>query len=177
MTEREGAREDIRARFDFRDIRPGEAETAAEIERICFPPNEACSREHMLSRIAAAPEMFLVAIDRATGRLAGFINGIATDESSFRDAFFTDASLHRPDGRAVMICGVDVLPEYRRQGLAREMMRCFSRREQARGRQRLVLTCLEDKVGMYAGMGFADLGESASAWGGERWHEMDIRLN
>ncbi len=63
-------------RFEFRNIRPEEAEQAAEIERICFPPNEACSKEMMLERAAKAPELFLVAVDRQTGRIAGFLNGL-----------------------------------------------------------------------------------------------------
>ena len=33
-------------RFEFRNIEQGEAEQAAEIERICFPPNEACSEKN-----------------------------------------------------------------------------------------------------------------------------------
>ena len=56
-------------RFEFRNIRPEEGGQAAEIERICFPPNEACSREMMLERVDKAPELFLVAIDRSTGRI------------------------------------------------------------------------------------------------------------
>ena len=32
-------------------IRLEETEQAAEIEQICFPPNEACSYEHMAARI------------------------------------------------------------------------------------------------------------------------------
>ena len=32
--------QEIYERFEFREIRPDEAEQAAEIERICFPPNE-----------------------------------------------------------------------------------------------------------------------------------------
>ena len=109
--------------------------------------------------------------------MAGFINGIATDETAFRDEFFTDASLHRPDGRALMILGLDVLPAYRMQGLGRELVYNCCRREQARGRQLLVLTCLENLVGMYGRMGFRDRGLSRSTWGGEAWHEMDIRLD
>lgn len=164
-------------RFDFRSIKPDEAEDAAAIEQICFPPNEACTRENMLERIATAPETFLVAIDKATGKMAGFINGIATDDILFRDDFFTDASLHNPEGRVVMILGLDVLPEYRRQGLGRELVYNFCRREQEKGRRMLVLTCLANKVKMYKRMGFRDRGESNSTWGGERWHEMDIMLN
>ena len=75
-----------------------------------------------------------------------------------------------------MLCGLDVLPAYRRQGLAGELVRRYSRRERERGRKRLVLTCLDDKVPMYERMGFRDLGVSASTWGGEAWHEMDMQL-
>ena len=164
-------------RFMFRTIREAEAAQAAEIEQVCFPPHEACSPKHMEDRIQAAPELFLVAEDRKTGRIAGFLNGIATDEARFRDEFFTDASLHTPDGRSVMLLGLDVLPEYRHQGLARELMFNYCRREQAKKRYRLVLTCLESKVKMYKKLGYRDLGLSGSVWGGEHWHEMEIILN
>lgn len=164
-------------RFEFRTIKPEETEEAAEIEKICFPPNEACSKEHMTERIAAASDLFLVAVDRKTGKIAGFLNGIATDESEFKDEFFIDAKNHKSDGRNIMLLGLDVLPEYRKQGLGRELVYNYCRREQARGRIRLVLTCLANKVKMYMKFGFRDLGESASEWGGEKWHEMDIILN
>ena len=164
-------------RFEFRTIRQEEADEAAEIERICFPPNEACSPQHMKERIAAAPDLFYVAIEKKTGKMAGFLNGIATNETAFRDEFFTDASLHEPDGRNVMLAGLDVLPEYRGIGLARELVFNYCRREDDRGRGRLVLTCLKQKVKMYEKMGFRDRGLSASTWGGEPWHEMDIFLN
>ena len=163
-------------RYLFRSIRPEEGETAADIEAVCFPPNEACSREMMLRRTALAPDLFLVAEDRETGAIAGFLNGLATEEERFRDDFFTDAELHDPAGRTVMLCGLDVLPAYRGQGLARELMAVYRCRERERGRRRLVLTCLEGKVPMYEGMGFRDLGLSASSWGGESWHEMDLLL-
>ena len=158
--------------YVFRTIRQEEAEQAAEIEAICFPPNEACKLERMIPRIAAAADFFLVAEDRTTGRIAGFINGIATNETALRDEFFTDASLHDPNGSNIMILGLDVLPEYRGRGLARELVRRF--RERNAGK-RLVLTCLERLVPMYEKFGFRDLGKSASVWGGEKWHEMDLQ--
>ena len=166
-------RVNLYGRFEFREIRPEEAEQAAEIERICFPPNEACSREMMIKRVKKAPELFLVAVDRQTGRLAGFLNGLSTDEEAFRDEFFTDADLYDPKGRNVMLLGLDVLPGYRMQGLARELVHLYSEREKERGRGRLLLTCLDAKVEMYEEMGFKDLGLANSAWGGEEWHEME----
>lgn len=166
----------ILERFEFRDIRQEEADQAVLIEKICFPPNEACSEKHMKERIGVTPELFLVAVDKTTGKLAGFLNGIATDEEKFRDEFFTDASLNNPKGKKVMILGLDVLPEYRGQGLAQEIVRCYLQREEEKGRKEIVLTCLDEKVEMYKRFGFVDLGMSDSVWGGEEWHEMTYYL-
>lgn len=167
---------DICMRFEFREIRQDEAEYAAQIEEICFPPNEACSRKMMLERVKTAPELFLVAVEKHTGGIAGFLNGLSTDEEKFRDEFFTDAGLYDPKGKNVMLLGLDVLPGYRRQGLAREIVSQYICREKARGREKLLLTCLEAKVEMYKKFGFHDEGISDSSWGGEEWHEMTCSL-
>ena len=89
----------LNERFLFRNILPEEADQAVRIEEICFPPNEACSGQMMQERIVEAPELFLVAVDRQTGKIAGFLNGLATDECIFRDEFFTDAKLYNHDER------------------------------------------------------------------------------
>lgn len=162
-------------RYEFRNIKPEEAEEAAEIERICFPPNEACSEQHMKDRVAGIEDLFLVAIDKENGKMAGFLNGLATDDETLKDEFFTDASLHNPEGRNIMLLGLDVLPEYRGQGLARELVRRYLEREWAKGRQEIILTCLESKVAMYEKFGFKDKGIAQSTWGGEEWHEMGVK--
>lgn len=158
--------------YIFRNIRQEEAEQTAVIESICFPPNEACSREMMIDRVEKAPELFLVAEDQQTGKIAGFLCGIATDEVSFRDEFFSDADLHNPEGKHVMLLGLEVLLEYRGQGLAAELVRRYLRREAENGREFVTLTCLSSKVDMYRKMGFCDQGMADSTWGGETWHEM-----
>lgn len=160
------------SRYLFHNIQPNETDQAVVIEQICFPPNEACSEEHMRERIGMAPELFLVAVDQESGRIAGFLNGLATDEMVFRDEFFTDAKLHNSDGANIMLLGLDVLPEYRRQGLATELVRRYVEREKANHRRALILTCLQSKVAMYEKMGFHDDGIANSTWGGEEWHEM-----
>ena len=163
-------------RFEFRNIRQDEVEQAIAIEQICFPPNEACSPRAMKERIAAAPELFLVAVDKDTGKIAGFLNGLSTKESKFRDEFFTDVSLYDPEGKNIMLLGLDVLPEYRKQGLAREIVYQYSRREHEKERNMLYLTCLANKVEMYKKFGFEDRGIADSTWGGEEWHEMTCRI-
>ena len=147
-------------RFEFRSVRANEAEEVAEIEKICFPPHEVCSKKDMFERVEHA----------------GFLNGLATDEEAFRDEFFTDITVHNSEGKNIFILGLDVRPEYRRQGLAREIMNQYVKREQANGRKMLKLTCLEQKVEMYKKMGYKDEGISASVWGDEEWHEMSYAL-
>lgn len=163
---------DIMERFEFRSIMAEEADQAVAIEQICFPPNEACAEKHMKERIAVAPELFLVAVDKENGKIAGFLNGLSTNEYSFRDAFFTDAGLYNPDGKNIMLLGLDVLPEYRKQGLARELVYQYLRRERENDRRMVLLTCLQSKIKMYKKMGFRDHGIADSTWGGEEWHEM-----
>lgn len=166
----------IEEQFEFRSVRTEETGEAAALEQKCFPPNEACAPQFMKERIQAAAEIFLVAVDRENGRIAGFLNGIATEEKHLRDEFFTDASLHDPRGKNIMLTGLAVLPDYRGQGLAGELVERYAQRERQKDRERLVLTCLEEKVEMYRKFGFQDLGLSGSVWGGEEWHEMAREL-
>ena len=72
----------------------------------------------------------------------------------------------------MMLLGLDVLPEYRGQGLAREIVNQYIKREKEKGRKLLLLTCLPEKVEMYKKFGFMDHGIANSSWGGEEWHEM-----
>ena len=162
----------IEEQFEFRSVRTEETEEAAALEQKCFPPNEACAPQFMKERIQAASEIFLVATDRKNGKIAGFLNGIATEEKHLRDEVFTDASLHDSKGKNIMLTGLAVLPDYRGQGLASELVERYAQRERQKGRKRLILTCLEEKVEMYRKFGFQDLGLSGSVWGGEEWHEM-----
>ena len=112
--------ETIMEKYEFRNIRPEETDQAVQIEQICFPPNEACVLPIMKERVRLAPDLFLVAVDKKNGQMVGFINSIATNERTLRDEFFTEPTLHDPNGRNVMILSVAVLPEYRNQGLARK---------------------------------------------------------
>ncbi len=159
-------------RFSFRDIEYSEHAEAARIESICFPPHEACKPDKIEKRIRAAADLFMVAWDEQENRIAGFLNGLATNEEEFRDEFFLDEKLNDPTGANIMILGLDVLPEYRNQGLARKIVEVYGAREKAKGRQALILTCLEELVPMYQKFGFEDLGIANSTWGDEEWHAM-----
>lgn len=106
--------------------------------------------------------------------MAGFLNGLATEKEHLTDDFFTDAEVHNPSGENIMLLGLDVLPEHRGRGLARALVEKYIWREREKGREKLILTCIEEKVEMYKKFGFIDHGIGISQWGGEAWHEMSI---
>lgn len=159
-------------RIIFRNIRESETDQAAEIERICFSNEEACTYEMVQDRMQYAKEMFLVAEDAESGKIAGYITGVATKEEKFCDQFFFRGSLHDPSGKNVMILGLEVLPAYRMQGIAKELVKTYAQRQKEQGREKMILTCKSALVKMYEKMGFADMGISASVWGNTHWHEM-----
>ena len=166
------ADEALLKRYRFRQILPEEGVQAGEMDRICFPPEEAKPMDIMCRFVGKMPEQFLVAVDRGTGKVAGFLCGISSDEARFKDEFFTDLSLNDPAAQTVYLLGLDILPEYRGQGLARELMKLYGIWSQVKGKHRMVLTAHEEKVGLYEKLGFTDLGISDSTWGGGSWHEM-----
>ena len=166
----------LEKRFGLRGVTDEDAEAVIEIEQICFPPHEACTPKSMKERVENAPECFQVLVDVKEKRVVGFINGVATDEEKFQDKFFTDISEHNPEGKYVMICGVDVLPEYEGRGLAGLMMNGYKESMKRLGKQKLILTNLQRLTHFYEKMGFVDLGIADSSWGGEEWHEMEYEI-
>ena len=69
-------------------------------------------------------------------KIVGFLNGLATNREHLTDDFFEDADVHEAEGRNIMLLGLDVLPEYRCQGLARELMRQYLEREKTKRTQK-----------------------------------------
>lgn len=140
------------------------------VEAICFPAAEAASRESFRDRLAAFPEAFFVAVH--DGRIIGFINGCVTDERTIRDEMFADSSLHNPDGAYQSIFGLDVLPEYRCQGIAACLMNHLIEDAREKGRKGLILTCKDRLIHYYEKFGYHNLGVSASVHGGAVWYDM-----
>ena len=58
----------------------------------------------------------------------------------------------------------------------RELVSRYCQKEAQKGRKKLFLTCLDEKVKMYEKFGFTDLGQANSTWGGEAWHAMSIEI-
>ena len=157
--------------YIIRQARPEDLDQVAEVERICFPEAEAAGRESLRLRIQAFPESFLVAEEQG-GAIIGFINGAVTDKKTISDDMFEDAGLHKEDGAYQSIFGLDVLPQYRRQGIAAALMEGLIRSAEEKGRKGLILTCKERLIPYYGKFGYRNMGVSESLHGGAVWYDM-----
>ncbi len=157
---------------------PHELKRIAEIEAVCFPSAEAASLDSIRQRAAAFPESFFVAEQDspAQGRLVGFINGCVTNALTICDEMFENVSTHCPNGAYQAVFGLDVLPDFRRQGIASGLMNALIAAARSAGRKGLILTCKEHLIPYYEKFGYRSLGVSQSVHGGAVWFDMVLEF-
>ena len=143
------------------------------VEAACFPEAEAAKEQDFFERLKVYPNHFWLLEDEG-GKLISFVNGLVTDEPSLQDEMYSDASFHNEQGAWQMIFGVNTLPEYRRKGLAGQVLQRVIADAREQGRKGCVLTCKEALVHYYAKLGFTDEGISESTHGGVVWHAMRL---
>ena len=160
--------------YRIRTAVPDDLDQVAQVELNCFPAAEAADRASLKARLEAFGESFLVA--EADGRIIGFINGAVTDERTIADEMFEDISLHDPKGAYQSIFGLDVVEEFRRQGIAAQLMEAMIRRAMEQGRRGLILTCKDRLIGYYQKFGYVNQGVSASVHGGAVWYDMILEF-
>lgn len=147
-----------------------EAQEIAGVEAVCFPAAEAASLEEIRGRMETFPENFLVAVWE--GKIIGFVNGCTTDKPVLGDELYHDASLHKKDGDIQTVFGLDVLPEYRRRGIAGRLLKALCELSRCRGKKAVILTCKEYLIPFYESCGFVNHGLSGSMHGGAVWYDM-----
>lgn len=158
----------------IRNAKLSDLAAVACVERECFPAAEAADEASLKARLEAFPESFLVA--ERDGRIVGFINGAVTDRMTIADEMFEDSSMHNPDGAYQSIFGLDVVEDYRHQGLASKLMEEMIETARRQGRKGLILTCKDRLIGFYERFGYVNHGLSESVHGGAVWYDMVLEL-
>lgn len=156
----------------IRQAKVTEGDILAKIEGICFPPAEAADPETVKARLEAFPEQFFVA--EIDGVAAGFINGCVTDEPKLPDELYHDVSLHKPEGAYFTVFGLNVLPQYRRAGIAARLVNAYIQAAKDRGKKGVILTCKDHMVHYYERFGFVCHGVADSNHGGAVWNDMKL---
>lgn len=160
--------------LEIRKARLSDLEEITALEAVCFPQAEAATRESFLQRLQAFPDSFFVA--ETEGGIIGFINGCVTDDEVISDEMFASASIHNPSGSYQAIFGLDVHPDFRRQGIAAKLMEHMISAAREAGRKGLILTCKERLIPYYGSFGYVNMGVSRSNHGGAVWFDMILIL-
>lgn len=145
----------------------------ASVESECFPVLEAATKEEFEQRIKYYGNHFWLMFD--DDKLIAFVDGFVTDEADLTDEMYENASMHDENGAWQMIFGVNTLPEYRRCGYAKELIKKAILDARKQNRKGLVLTCKESLVPYYSKFGFVDEGiTDKSTHGNVLWHQMRL---
>ena len=145
----------------------------ASVESECFPVLEAATKEEFEQRIKYYGNHFWLMFD--DDKLIAFVDGFVTDEADLTDEMYENASMHNENGTWQMIFGVNTLPEYRRCGYAKELIKKAILDAREQNRKGLVLTCKESLVPYYSKFGFVDEGiTDKSTHGNVLWHQMRL---
>jgi len=145
----------------------------ASVESECFPVLEAATKEEFEQRIKYYGNHFWLMFDN--DKLIAFVDGFVTDEANLTDEMYENASMHNENGAWQMIFGVNTLPEYRRCGYAKELIKKAILDARKQNRKGLVLTCKESLVPYYSKFGFVDEGiTDKSTHGNVLWHQMRL---
>ena len=148
--------------------------------RECFAIESACytsdgaSIEKIRKRIALFPKGFLVA--DLNGKIVGMINSGATDKEDITDEDFKDMIGHKNDGNNIVIFSLAVMPEFQGNGISTKLLSRFIETSKNLKKGKILLICKSDLVQYYKDNGFMYGGESNSAHGGFKWHEMHLKL-
>jgi len=107
----------------------------------------------------------------------GHVNSGATNKEDITDEAFKAMVGHEQNGANIVIFSLAVLPEFQRQGIAKQLMLQFIEASKKLGNQKIMLICKSNLIDYYQKYGFIYTGESASTHGGSEWHEMHLLLS
>ena len=158
----------------IRQVHKRDLDACDLVESLGFPVEEAASRDSIAKRIEAYPESFFV-LER-DGQIIGHIMGAVIDRLYIEDEMFSDISMHDASNTIQAIFSVCTHPDFRRQGVAEQLIRHMIAACIVRGKEAITLTCKEEKLAYYAKFGFVDHGIAGSTHGGAVWYNMVLEL-
>ena len=156
----------------LRLAKPNEIEEIINIEKICFPPSEAANEKEFKERFNTFPENFIIAENKKEKKLIGFINGCTYNEPNLPDELYHNTKLHNSKGDYQTVFGLDVIPEYRKQGVGENLIKFLIELSKKRNKKGIVLTCKEHLIHFYEKFGYENKGVSKSCHGGAKWNDM-----
>lgn len=145
-----------------------------KVEASCFPEAEAATKISLEERIKTFSESFFVA--EVDEKIIGFVNGCVINGTVIYDQLYENTKLHNQNGDYQTIFGLDVVSEYRNQGIAAQLMNYMIEASKVAGRKGVILTCKERLIHYYSKFGYKNMGVSESVHGGAKWYDMTLLI-
>ena len=161
-------------KLEIRQASINDLDTVTKVEASYFPEAEAATKISLEQRIRTFSENFFVA--EIDGIIIGFVNGCVINGTVIYDKLYEDSTLHIPDGKYQTIFGLDVISEYRNQGIAAKLMNYMIDISKVDGRKGVILTCKEKLIHYYTKFGYVNMGISESVHGGAEWYDMVLDI-
>ncbi|CAG8433159.1 9560_t:CDS:2 [Diversispora eburnea] len=164
----------------YQNVPASDIERAFELESQGYPPEEAATLEKLEYRQKNAPKLFLGAYlpsipsNNNNEYLIGFIVSTLTTSH-----FLTEESMsnHEPDGKTVCIHSVCIDKQYRRRGIATDLLKEYIERlKNLYKYERIVLISHKHLIPLYQKVGFICKGESEIVHGNEKWFDLVLEL-
>ncbi len=160
--------------INIRQVNKNDVDGCYRIESACYT-SDGATREKILKRIMLFPEGFLIA--ETEGEIIGLINSASTDKEDITDEELKDMVGHVKDGGNMVIFSLAVLPEFRGNGISKQLMARFIEVSKTLEKEKVLLICKSELIFYYQNYGFVYGGKSNSKHGGLEWHEMYLLLN
>ena len=141
----------------------------AALEKLGFPGSEAASREALEYRLTKFPEYFLTV--REGEKIIGLIDGVLSDKKIIDDDVYPPGG-GLAEGKNLMILGLVVHPDYRKRGIAADLMNILLDTARRNGVTHVALTCKKELISYYERFGFINKGVSCSVIGDIVWYDM-----
>lgn len=154
----------------IRQVEAIDLDTCYQLESICFPEEEAASKENIQTRILKYPEGFYVLEDEGT--IIGHINSGCTNKKDISDEAFKALTGHDPDGKNAVIFSVAIAPNKRGEKYGHHLLHHFMDVCKTQNKQCILLLCKTDLIPYYESAGFSYSNLSQSTHGGAQWHQM-----
>ncbi|MCH6264547.1 MULTISPECIES: GNAT family N-acetyltransferase [Neobacillus] len=160
--------------LNIRNVKMEDLSEITIIESLCFPIEEAATKETFEMRIRVIPDSFFVA--ERKGAIVGFVNGPVIETPYITDDLFREIKANPLTGGHQSVLGIAVTPHFQTRGVAAALLAHIEEAATAKKRETITLTCKEDLIGFYEKFGYNNMGVSKSEHGGVIWYNMVKKL-